>query len=68
MVVEEEGSVLCGYGRGRATKRERDSSGERERESDFIPNHTCSLDNGGILGFVSVWKRKGHEERERGER
>jgi hypothetical protein len=67
LVVEEEGLVLCGYGRGRATEREREIEGEREGESDFIPNHTCNPDNDGIPSFVWVWKRKGHGERE-GER
>jgi hypothetical protein len=58
---------LCGYGRGRAREREREGEwqrGEREGESDFIPNHTCSPENDGIPGFVWVWKRKGHGERE----
>jgi hypothetical protein len=63
---------LCGYGRGRDTERERERErergygGEREGESDFIPNYTCNPENDGILGFVWVRKRKGHGERERG--
>jgi hypothetical protein len=55
--MEEEGPE-------RERERESGSGGEREGESDFIPNHTCSPENDGIPGFVWVWKRKGHGERE----